>query len=232
VIDLVNSVDFELSNICVFKDKHKRCPLHQLDEPPRILPTPIIVGVMNYLGQAKYSGRIGFNVYNEPLIDPRLTMLLNIAKDTVPKSTRSLWTNGFNLNQDLLDDLRVLHGVSHVRVSAYFGDEYSRLVRLIAPKGLKYEVNRQFLDNRLNVYDRPVIHDVRPCSAPFGKLTIASTAEVILCCLDFERRHVFGKLPNQAFPDILANPAMMKVYKELQAGYRQLEICQRCGWVR
>ena len=82
-IFLVNRVSFQLSNLCNYTDIHKACPL-SLCRGKEILPSTVVHKTIDELAEFDYSGLIGFHIYNEPMIDPRLFLFISYAKKRLP----------------------------------------------------------------------------------------------------------------------------------------------------
>lgn len=155
-------VSIELSNRCNYAKIHKKCPLNLVDEPI-ILPAKIVFDILDTLDRYNFQGEIAFHNYNEPLIDPRLFKFIEYARQGFPQREIYICTNGFYLNQTLLDEL-VESGVSNVRVSAYSKREYQRLSQIKAQIPLSVEMTS--LDDRLKLYEskekRPGNRALRP----------------------------------------------------------------------
>ena len=195
----MNRISFELSNLCNYAPFHKKCPLHNVKEKI-ILPSKIVYKTINELAEIKYKGYINFHKYNEPLIDPRLFSFIQYAKTKCPESQVRLLTNGYYLNQTMVDELVELE-VSMLDVSAYSKPEYERLKSLKVP--VKYHVFYSELDDRGNQYEREPLDLQKSCFALVNDISVSCTGKVVLCCLDWQRMHTFGNLNNESLKKIL-----------------------------
>lgn len=222
-------VTFELSNLCNYAVFHQSCPLHR-ETTHLILPQKIVNGVLDCLQKYRFQGIIAFHNYNEPLIDPRLFLFIKTAKEKCPQCSILIWTNGYYLNQVIMDEL-VEFGVTQIIVTAYNEAEFERISAL--QTGISLEVKRAYFDDRLNLYDKePVTEDLRPCHAPLHDILITRDAKVGLCCFDWKRQHCFGDLNEANLEQIIFESDLLSVYRELSAGRRIFDICKVCGWSR
>lgn len=227
MLSKTEAVYFELSNRCNMAAQHKLCPLHGQTEAI-FLSTSLVVDVLGFLGSEKFAGRIAFHNYNEPLMDPRLFALISVARRLCPEAKIFIMTNGYMLDQTILNEL-VEAGVREIEATAYSDSESSRLFVLQHdPAAVAYRVRAAHgLDDRVGIYDRR--HGrCSPCKAPLRYILVYCTGEVGLCCMDYERRTVFGDLRKESIADILEAGDMHTVYDRLSAGDRFLPICQGC----
>lgn len=228
--DRLKMVAFEISNRCVYSHLHDRCPVDPKSDPV-FLEMEIILHVLKYLGSLDYEGRLYFNIYNEPLCDPRLFTMLGMAEDLVPKAYVDIYTNGWNLNQYMLEEL-LKHGVKEINVSTYDYNEYDRLSVLKCPEtydGHKvvYNVNRTCLDDRMGVYFNPEVHSGK-CLGPFVYLFINHKGEVSLCCFDYRYTCTFGNLHESSIVEILNSEKRRWVCQNLECGIRIVPVCRKC----
>ncbi|MBW1779306.1 MAG: SPASM domain-containing protein [Deltaproteobacteria bacterium] len=228
--DKIKRVTFELSNVCNFADQHAKCPLHDHADGVRHLPELWVELALVELGDHDFNGRLAFHNYCEPMLDPRLFSLIDFADCACPDARVFIMTNGWNLSQQLLDDLCRRPNVKQVEVTAYTDLEGARLRGLTAPEGVDLRVARHGLDDRLNWYGRDLI-DLGPdskCDSPFGAVVVRCTGDIALCCFDWATSITFGNLKDGlgAFVD---SPRAKKVYRDLMSGRRDIPICKRCG---
>lgn len=221
-------VNFELSNRCPMAAQHARCPLSR-SRGVRTLPASIVENTLHDLGAHGFTGRIAFHNYNEPLVDPRLFIFIGLARDLCPKAPVYILTNGWALDQILLDEMAHA-GVRAVQVSAYSDAEHDRIVALQAQDGLKFDVRRvRGLDDRINIYDHGPEHGRgTTCHAPLQYVVIDHKGRVGLCCYDWGSRHVFGDLSEERLSAVLVKPEVLDLYARLSAGDRCLPICKAC----
>lgn len=224
--DFPKCIAFEISNRCNYA--HKECPTLPNAEP-MFLKTSIIKDTISYLGSIQYDGTIYFNVFNEPLIDPRLFMLIEYARTNCPQAKVCIYTNGWNLNQQMCDEL-VAFGNMIIIVSSYTDSEETRL-RKINSKDIY--VSRITLDEKVKtIYDAPQIA-TGACLFPELYPLINCKGELALCCRDYEYRHILSDLNTVSISDAITSEYRKEICGKLEKGERTLDTCKRCfypGW--
>lgn len=228
IMQQIKRISFELSNICNYAYCHKKCPLHGQKEKI-VLPSRIVRETIDEVAQINYDGVFTFHIYSEPLIDPRLFSFMIYSKTKCPKSKTLILTNGFYLNQRIADELAEL-GIWILAVTAYSRSEFNRLSALDVK--IPYYVFESKLDDRQNIYDSMPVNIKTSCFAPVGDVSVACTGDVVLCCLDWKRRHRFGNLTRESLYSILNKKETLEVYNSLIRGERKLYLCRRCNWAR
>lgn len=224
-MDQFKMVAFEISNRCNYSHLHLKCPTNP-NVTPIILRTSIIERVLLCLGSG-YKGRIYFSIYNEPLIDPRFFFLLSMAKMICPGCTIELFTNGWNLDQNMLDEL-ISYGVDEFKISAYSVEEGLRLTSLDIPTEIDYLVTPVCLDDRMGIYKRPE-NETGPCFGPSIYLFINHKGEVALCCFDYLYTCTFGNLYEQTIETILESDKRKEICESLKRGEKLIPVCKKCN---
>lgn len=221
-----NYVYFELSNMCNLVKVHKRCPL-SLEKEIIVLPSKIVLETLCVLKKFNYSGTIAFHNYNEPLIDPRLFKFIESARQLCPKSNIYFSTNGIFLNQTMLDEL-IESGLTDIHVSTYSDKDFERLSKL------NYSINKcvsrqTLIKDHLEIYIKPILNIKVPCFAPLNQIIITRDGNLVLCCRDWKRKHVFGNLHREKLDEVLRNGELHYIYSHLSKGNRYLDLCSRCA---
>jgi len=210
-------VCFELSNRCPYN--HDKCPL-SLAKDVEVLPADVVTGMLYWLQDTKWTGKVAFHNYNEPLIDPRLYYFIERCSFPV-----QIWTNGFYLNQTVIDELIRL-GVTEFSVSYYTPSEAKRLAALTYQPA-KYSLHHsEHLDDRLLMYDKEPSFK-GPCHWPEKNLLIHSDGRVGLCCFDWKRSRTFGNLLTEE-PEVILKRRQLTV-ECLAKGERE-GVCKRCKY--
>ena len=229
--ELLDRVNFELSNRCNLAHLHKRCPAHrELERPPENLSSAVVFQVLNDLGALGFDGCLSFNQYGEPLMDPRLCWFLEYARQAVPMAKTLIWTNGSTLDVPLIEDLQRV-GLGHLVVTAYTPADRVRLKELGVQPGFMTIYDPNWVDV-FGIYDADPVRLTTPCYAPLTDLIVTRAGHVALCCRDWERRHTFGDLNTTPFREVMEGEALRAVYDRLSRGDRDLDICQRCHTYR
>jgi len=226
MITKTGRITIELSNRCDMASFHKKCPLSNAKEPV-FLPIRTVKIIIKWLGKQKYDKFIAFHNYNESLQDPRLYYLLDYVRKKCSKASIFILTNGHWLNQVILNELEFF-GVKKVYVSAYTPYDYKRLAK-IKGGNIKYRVRKvNNLDDRLYEYECQNAPKKKPCYAPYGEVVIRCTGDVVLCCRDWDNRHVFGNVLQDPLQKILSKKLMRKAYERLSSGDRYFDLCKGC----
>lgn len=226
-------VMFETTQYCPYAPFHVKCPVHFFKNPAT-LPTSIVLSVLHLLGDAHFKGRLSFHNYGECFADPRLFSFLRSARSLCPTGHIFLMTNGWNLNQTLMNELSGL--VDSLETTGYNSTELLRLQKLRAPGGTAIRaVRRPGLDDRMQIYNcahRIYKRKDPGCGAPLGQIIIRATGHVGLCCNDWASVHTYGDLKDETLEDVLKKGHMLRDYKRLSKGdyfYGICKACQRCG---
>jgi radical SAM protein with 4Fe4S-binding SPASM domain len=221
----IQRISFEMSNQCQYSRVHTRCAVHfQHGKPPQWIPIDVYRHVLESLATNDCAPMIGFSIYNEPTSDPRLFMNIQLAKQTVPNIKIFIWSNGYILNQTMINEL-LAAGVDRLNVTGYTPQEYDRLKTLSRINLVK----RFELDRRFEHYDRDPIDMRAQCGAPYSHMAIWRTGEVGLCVHDWDRRIILGDLNTQSLDEILYNQRALNIHDSLMRGDRSiLPICRRC----
>ncbi len=226
----VYKVCLELSTLCNYSHLHKKCPLHEKKEHA-ILPSDVVIKIIDELSEISFKGMFLFNLYNEPMIDPRLFLFTRLAKEKCPNSTVFIITNGYYLDQHLADELPS-HGVDMLALSLYTKREKQRLQQLKYPIKVRFwDYTQTGLDDRLDLYSKPKgIPTELACGrgAPLEEINITAQGDVGLCCLDWQHSIAFGNVRHEKLADIIAKPQFVQFYEDLRQGKRTLPICQAC----
>lgn len=219
-------VAFELSNRCNFAHIHKECPAKS-NVDPVFLSTDIIKDAIRYLGKIGYSGGIIFSIFNEPLIDPRFFMLAEFTQKHCPAlGGIQCFTNGWNLNQYMVDELEKLD--VRCTVSRYTDSEDERLGKLVGAIGSRITLDPMVM----TIYDCSPTR-TGPCLFPSVYSFVNHKGEFALCCRDYEYRVVIGDLNTSSFEKVFTSKVRQEICDRLEAGDRFLDVCKRCpfpGW--
>jgi hypothetical protein len=229
VLANVRYVALELSNMCNYATIHPACPAHYVKER-RFLPLSIMGGVLAELQGVGYTGGIILNVYNEPLIDPRLYYLLGTIRRLLGSAEILIITNGQYLDQTILSELKGLFSVDRINVSAYSDVEFERLSKLKADT--EYIVTKTILDTRITWHDRPEIPVSFPCYSPYTEVIVNCKGQIGLCCYEYKQEIIFGDLRTQSLKEILCSEPMQQAFTDLSSGKRTYDLCKRCGGYR
>ncbi len=157
----------------------------------------------------------------------------DMVKRMLPKAKVMAYSNGYYLNQTMVDDL-IDVGIDVITVTGYGKSEYSRLQSLRVD--IPYRILNGNLDERMDVYKRPINKlkiSYDPCRSFITQTCIYSNGEVGVCCLDYEHPYGLGNIFDESLESILNSEGVTAFQDELLLGNRgRYAICQNCNWNR
>lgn len=216
---------FELSNRCNMSAQHDLCPT-KANDPPVFLNTDLIKEVIVYFGSVNWKGGFYFNLYNEPMIDPRLFMFLELVKENNGNGC-TIFTNGWGVDKHMIDEVGKLN--AGFSVSCYSEE----IVERFKSYGNINSYGRTSLNPDVKkIYDSPPTC-TGSCHFPSTYGTINHKGYYQLCCREYKYQHPLGDCNTTHIKDILASELRNRICDELEAGVRSLDVCKRCffpGW--
>ncbi len=230
----VGRISVELSNLCNYSNLHKYCPAGK-EKEIRILSLDVVKSIVEDLRVENWgeNKRFVFHVYNEPCVDPRLYWLIKHIRNQLPSIKLVLLTNGWYMNENLAGEL-LDAGLDLITFSTYSREDKIRLYPLtkIFPGKIGIHIG-YFFKHLLNPGDGPDVKDYRKCFAPLCDLTIRSSGNVGLCCVDYDETVVFGNVYKESLLSIMKreHSKMVNLQKELMSYNRNLKVCKSC-WRR
>lgn len=192
--------------------------------PEQRMERALFDSIIGQLAEVGFSGRLGFHLYNEPLLRKDLDVLVEHARGRLPFAYFVLYTNG-----DLLDDRRhgrlLSAGIDHFLVTRHDGGDF--------PERPFQTVQRPgdfMLSGRGGIVDGNDRAWTLPCYAPGEMMTIRYTGQVVLCHEDAASRHVMGDLRDTRLADVWFSRGFQDVRRRLEAGDRAGAggICTAC----
>lgn len=240
LFDKTHYVVIETHNRCNYAYKHKRCPA-SLVKGVITLGTSVVKGIIDTLAKYEYAGSISFYLYNDSLLEPRLSQFINYAKEKCPKSTTIIGTNGWLLSTRLAIDLYAA-GLDFIIANGYSAPEYNRLISIRLELERLYKARHiekpiaflagrgKKLDIRLEINKREKTQEGKLCYAPLTEVLVRADGEMPLCCIDSANKHSCGNIHKESFEDIVsrAYPDRQALLNELVDGVRTLDFCKRC----
>jgi hypothetical protein len=220
----ITGIAIEISNICNYSCFHLECPASTINDKC-IMPSEKVYKILNELSAIKYTGRIYFYIYNEPLIDPRLFMFIDYAKKNITGCEIVLNTNGFYLTQDLLYELKHI-GVDCLWATAYGKSEWERLTNLDAP--IAYRVRYGELDDRMKWDGLKDNNSNVPCNTFISLVNIFVNGDIGLCCYEYKHSYNLGNVFLNSIEYCLNSSIIIDIQKNLLNGLRILKICKKC----
>jgi 2-deoxy-scyllo-inosamine dehydrogenase (SAM-dependent) len=232
LLSTTNRVSIQISNLCNYVHLHRGLCAAGNAREVQILPTRVIKEVVSDLKEMGWGKEsiLAFHAYNEPLIDPRLLLLVQYVKKELPDVCPYLMTNGWYLNEHLMVDI-IEAGFERITITSYSREERRRLSPIVhAFPEVRMHIGR-LKPQMLNPGKGPSYY--KRCHAPLCDLTIRSSGNVGLCCIDHAETVVYGNVYRESLISILQRelPGMEKLQNELRCRRRSLNVCKTC-WRR
>lgn len=225
----ITEVAIELSNLCNYACFHKKCPASYIKEK-KIMSLADVKVIIGQLLEINFKGTICFQIYNEPLIDPRLFLIIEYIKQIMTADVEILvYTNGYYLTDTLAEDLQ--NGFADIIVATGYGrEEFERLINLNVD--IPYYVLWGDLDDRLewNMSQGKSGCTV-PCNSLFWQVPIWANGNVGLCCIDCFQEVKLGNIREAGLNKILDALDVRKSMESLLCGNRkEVLYCASCNW--
>ena len=250
MVELWSSVEIEICTKC--NRRCSFCPVSKIDRGEHYMSERLFKKIINYLSMIKFetswhlsfNGRIGFHLFGEPTLHPKLIQFINYTRERNPLASLELTTNGKLLTVPLMKALSDV-GVNLFEISEYtdklnknvieFIKKYPRLshkvqYRFVPNEGMQF-VNRGGLIKKEDLpkgYD--FFHTDR-CQIPKKCLRINCKGDVVLCCNEYEGKYTFGNINTEDPLSIWSKPEYVKIRDEIEHGVFKLDICKKCAGI-
>ncbi|WP_308734195.1 SPASM domain-containing protein [Humidesulfovibrio sp.] len=229
---LFQTLELETFSPCNLKCK--TCPNQIHRRSRQELPLDVIEPMIQELMALGYSGCFSPHFYNEPLLDPRLPVILRLVHQSLPKTKIKLFTNFTLMTLELYRTLLPLVDSFIVTVDQ---PEVQAAVDKLTPKLSPKELTKLHLrsivasglSNRAGALplDGPV-RAMRQCSF-VNNMTVDAWGEVHLCCNDYFGKATFGNVKARALASIWHDPDYVQARR---LGSRAAHaLCRDCCWL-
>lgn len=231
----LTALAIEINSTC--NRKCAWCPNSIADRPKdKYLDETLFYSIIDQMVEMKFRGHITFNLYNEPLLDPRLPTFIDYTRKKLPASFLYLNTNGDMLTLDLWKTLRG-NGLDLANVSQYDG-KYNNNINSITDALDKDEIkhfyahifNTSTINNRAGLISTATMLPQRKlCDRPFYQLAVTYEGKVVLCCNDYFGQVEIGDIQTTKIKDLWECETFQRYRKELRKGNRKnLVLCNKC----
>ena len=219
----IKSIRLELSGMCPLSKAHShKCP-NIRGNGCVTLGSDLIYRVLGAFPKS-WQGEIGFHMYNDPSVDPRLFLIASKVRSILPAAFLDVWSNGLYLTPTLIQE-GIDIGIDKFHITAYSDDVYNMVYGLQGVVVNRRQDNE--FDDRLTLYTREKNTSPKICLAPFNQLIINRYGKIGLCCFDWGNSITFGDLYTESLEDCFER--MDGVFKNLMDGKREYEACSRCN---
>jgi GTP 3',8-cyclase len=192
--------------------------------------------IIDQMVEMEFRGKITFNLYNEPLLDKRLSKFIKYVREKLPFSFIYLNTNGDYLNLEFWSLLRK-EGLDYANISQYDGRINENVKKIL--EHLDIDEKQHFavrifdplkINNRAGLINSASKLPLkRFCNRPFYQLCITYEGKIVICCNDYFGQVEIGDFGTKTIKEIWANEIFVRYRKELKKGNRaNLELCKTC----
>lgn len=233
---------------CVF------CPVRRIKRPNTLMDFSLYKKIINELAELGYKGSLGFDLFNEPLLNDELPKYVKYARTKLGKAvTIDIFTNGSLLTEGKIKELL------EAGVDLFIVNDYTPglIAERIKDMNLSDEQRKHF---SVRVLDRrpwpmgPLAFSNRVgevpeagyplsvkmalekhglplntfCHEPFSKLIVNFRGEVQLCCEDAVGHEIIGNVREHSLMKLWSSDKM-RDFREALMRCRRIGICRRCN---
>lgn len=231
-------VDVEVNRHCNLKCSY--CPNSTNPESTvkKIINPDLFKKILTDLKNMKFSGKMSYHFYGEPLLHPNLENFVEMTKQSLPNVMSQIFTNGTLLSTKRLQSL-LSAGVDKVILTQHYKNNPFLKNLPNIPDNMLKNVDIKFpeemiLSNRSGIMDnvvRPTALSDSRCRFISNHMTITIEGDVLPCCDDYKRQNVMGNVNNNSISEIWNSESYAKFREELAVkGNRDYaEICKNCN---
>lgn len=194
---LFTVVEIEVGSRCNRRCGYCPVSLNPRPDVPVFMSQTVYDRIVAELKRLRFSGRVSFHFYNEPLLRKDLEALVSRLSTDVPAAIPVLYTNGDHLSDERYESLRRA-GIRRFIVTRHdFTPIPERTDQLVlTPKDL-------VITNRGGAFAPSATVPLQAaCFAPDEMLIVTVGGDVVLCYEDAHRRHVMGNVMERALDEI------------------------------
>ena len=229
----ISAVAIEINTHC-----HRRCsycPVSSEPKPRILMSRGLFEEIISQLCDCKFSGRLMYHFYNEPLLRRDLEYLVSYAKKFLPKVKLVIYTSGDQLSRSRANSL-FQAGVDQFVVTDHGRKALTPPVEEAARKWpvFRRKIRYRSFTDESKLFNRGGLILVKNqrrfsyCAYPAFEVVIDVNGNVLLCCNDFLGKYKFGNITDVSLINIWNSKEMTSVRRDLLTGNFNLNICQKC----
>lgn len=213
------------------------CPVSRYPHPKGTMSDELFKKIVADLKSLRFSGCIDYCFYSEPLLDLRLPGFMEYAKHELPNTMHRLATNGDYLSPELLERL-IRAGMTYAHATNHSNSakrqEFLEALAAKYPGRLMVRMGKDLepeLSSRGGLLAdlKEAIIPMKRCTAQYPVITF--NGDVLLCCVDYRRRYVFGNLSHESLLAVWRKKEFADLRREIRSKQYRIEMCRRCRQV-
>jgi len=239
---LFTQVLLETRNDC--NRKCSFCPQAFQQRPFKEMKWEVFERIIQNLVNIEFSGRIAFNITNEPLLDKRMVEMITYARKVSPRFFLDITTNGHLLDIELADTFFAA-GLDNLNINDYRSDREMKKHRYKLSGKLEtvsrayasnpklvfsYRRTNEILTNWAGVVEKHTknTHLNSFCNYPFRKIAVSPDGDVVLCCMDYRYEVKFGNVMEKPLEEIWYAQGLDEYRFMLLERKREKMLCAKC----
>jgi len=246
---IFSEVEFNITGLC--NRACFFCPRVDPEVFPNVnehLSLDLYKKILGELQAVKYSGRVSFSGFGEPLLHPGHLDLIRATREFLPDCWLDIVSNGDRVTSEKMTELFDA-GLTTLLISMYDGPEQIEFFEsMISVAHLSEEaviLRKRYLGADqgygINVTNRAGMVAVKevgvsalqapmqhPCYYTHYRMMIDHTGEVLLCPHDWGKRLIVGNLNDRSLIDLWTGPVLTSDRNKLGAGDRAFPPCDKC----
>ena len=243
---LFSAIEIETVNRC--NGSCGFCPVNKVAEtrPFAKMDDNLFKKIINELAEINYSGHLGIQSNNEPLLDKNIIARLRFAREACPSAKMYMYTNGTLLTVEKME-LILDAGVDSVTIDNYNDqlvmhdnlkeiDNYFRTKkdqRYLEKVNISVQGENVIRTNRGGEapnkqgvdYKEYLKYQNIGCLTPLKQLVIRPDGKVSLCCQDALGKVTLGDVSSQSLLDVWSGEPYQILRKALKKGRKNLILC-------
>lgn len=229
------SIAIETTSWCNRKCEY--CPNSKYKREKKTLDFTLVKKVAKQLGDIDYDGAVFLHLFNEPLLDKRLSSIITCIREECQKAKIAISSNGDILTTTMMREL-LEAGLDKMFVTQYDGrikENVERVQQYITEKNcgcLHVRVQNVFNNNRGGSLDFMKVDQPlkEVCYRPDRMLTINSDGKVVICCNDYHGQEIMGDVNKEKLLDIWNNEQFRHFRRHLRRKDRTVSpLCRSCN---
>jgi radical SAM protein with 4Fe4S-binding SPASM domain len=203
----------------------------------RKMKTSLFKKIIDELSDIGWQGGISLDFYGEPLLDDRMTTLVEYIRNKLNNTITQIYTNGDYLTLDLYKKL-IKAGLKQLNITQHSEKVNPNITEIINFRQNHGADNVTLIYRRLEKLknrggyisiDVPM-HQTTKCSVPSWKIGIHYDGSILFCCNDYTSSIKLGNVANEKLINIWKKPYYRQLRRQVKNGVFNLEICKKCKY--